>query len=157
LADDPNSTDAYINYRATSSGTFTVMVTSYYAGDSGSYRLNLAQVPTAFIIPPDDEGGPLSRGGSREGSVPLGDIDFWTINANAGDNIALRCARLTGVGPQEFHPSIRLYAPNGALLAEDQGSTEAVINHVANSGGTFTILVTSYYSGDSGTYRIVLE
>jgi hypothetical protein len=40
-----NSTDWALAYTATNSGTFTVLVGSYYAGGVGTYALHLAQFP----------------------------------------------------------------------------------------------------------------
>src|ERR1035438_8748367 len=85
-----NSTDWPLAYTATNSGTFTVQVSSFYAGGSGTYVLHLAQFPEAFIVPAGDEGGPMTNGGNYAGTITLGDLDLWSLTANAGDNIVLR-------------------------------------------------------------------
>ncbi len=47
-----------IAYTATNSGTFTVLVSSWLPGGTGTYVLHLAQIPEPFIVPAGDEGGP---------------------------------------------------------------------------------------------------
>lgn len=48
LAHDNDATDAYVAYRTTNSGPFTVLVGSAIAGHTGAYRLRLAKMPGAF-------------------------------------------------------------------------------------------------------------
>jgi hypothetical protein len=59
--------DAELDYTATNSGTFTVIVSSYYSGGTGTYVLHLAQSPEPFIVPAGDEGGPMTNGGNFAG------------------------------------------------------------------------------------------
>src|ERR1017187_3081309 len=66
LAQD--SPDNLIAYTATNSGTFTVLVSSFGAGGTGTYVLHLAQIPEAFIVPAGDEGGALTNGGNFAGT-----------------------------------------------------------------------------------------
>jgi hypothetical protein len=61
--------DDAINYTATNSGTFTVLVSSAVANGSGTYELHLAQVPEAFIVPAGDQGGPMTNGGNYDGVI----------------------------------------------------------------------------------------
>jgi hypothetical protein len=143
----------------TSSGTFTVLVSdsSYYGiGGTGKYRLYFAKFPGAFVIA--DDGGPLTNGGNHDGTILLGDLDFWTFTANSGDKIVLRSAQLSTT--DRFNPWMRLYGPDGVLI-EDSGSDNSdPVREIAlttTSGGTFTVLVSdsSYYGfGGTGKYRL---
>jgi hypothetical protein len=149
------STDASINdYTATNSGTFTVLVSSWFSGGTGTYALHLAQVPEAFIVPAGDEGGPLTNGANATGAISLGDIDIWSFTANKGDNINLR------VGTTGFEGWLQLFGPDGKLLVSGtgDGSTDASINdYTATNSGTFTVLVSSWFSGGTGTYALHLS
>jgi hypothetical protein len=151
---DDGYTDAYIdNYRATNSGTFTVLVSSWSSGGTGTYALHLAQIPEAFIVPAGDEGGPLTNGADATGTITLGDIDIWSFTANTGDNINLR------VGTTGFYAWLQLFGPDGKLLVSgtDDGYTDAYIdNYRATNSGTFTVLVSSWSSGGTGTYALHL-
>ena len=146
------SADAYINnYTATNSGTFTVLVSSWFSGGTSTYALHLAQIPEAFIVPAGDEGGPLTNGANAIGTITLGDLDIWTFTANTGDTINVR------LGTTNFDGRLELHGPNGALLMTVGGSTDSAINnYTATNSGTFTVLVSSWFSGSSGTYALHL-
>jgi trimeric autotransporter adhesin len=146
-----NSMDWGLAYTATNSGTFTVQVSSYYAGGFGTYVLHLAQFPEAFIVPGGDEGGPMTNGGNFAGTLSLGDLDMWSFTANAGDKIVLR------LGSSGFQGDLNLYGPNGALLKTAGGnSPDWELAYTATNSGTFTVLVSSYYAGNTGTYVLHL-
>src|ERR1017187_2239442 len=142
--------DAELDYTATNSGTFTVQVSSYYAGGAGTYVLHLAQFPEAFVVPGGDEGGPMTNGGNYAGTITLGDLDLWSLTANAGDNIVLR------LGTVGFYGNLSLYGPNGALLKTVASGFDAELDYTATNSGTFTALVDAYYSGGVGTYVLHL-
>jgi hypothetical protein len=147
-------TDAYIDdYTATNSGTFTVLVSSYNSEGTGTYALNLSQVPEAFIVPEGDGGGPLTNGANATGTITLGRQDMWSFTANTGDNINLR------VGATGFNAWLQLFGPDGRLLASGlyDGYTDAYIDdYTATNSGTFTVLVSSYNSEGTGTYTLHL-
>jgi hypothetical protein len=127
------TTDAYIdNYTATNSGTFTVLVSSWYTVGSGTYGLHLAQVPETFIVAAGDEGGALVNGASATGTINLGDLDIWSFTANKGDNINLR------VGTTNFDGWLQLFGPDGKLLVTGSGAGTAdayIDNYTATNIG----------------------
>ena len=146
-----NSTDQLIAYRATSSGTFTVLVSSEYSGGAGTYVLNLAQIPEPFIVPAGDDGETLTNGADATGTITLGDQDMWSFTANKGDNINVR------QGTSGFKGYLELYGPTGGLLGNASGnSTDQLIAYTATNSGTFTVLVSSEYSEGTGTYVLNL-
>ena len=145
-----SGTDAELDYTATNSGTFTVLVSSYFTGGSGTYVLHLAQFPEAFSVPAGDEGGPMSNGGNSAGTITLGDLDMWSFPANAGDNIVLR------LGAVGFYGNLSLYGPNGALLKTVASGFDAELDFTATNSGTFTALVSAFSSGGTGTYVLHL-
>jgi hypothetical protein len=146
-----NSTDWPLAYTATNTGVFTVRVSSFYAGGSGTYVLHLAQFPETFTVPSGDEGGPMTNGGNYSATLSLGDLDMWTFTANAGDNIVLR------LGSSGFQGNLNLYGPNGALLKTAGGnSPDWELPYTATNSGTFTALVSSFYQGNTGTYDLHL-
>jgi hypothetical protein len=147
LAQD--SPDNLIAYTATNSGTFTVLVSSFGLGGTGTYVLHLAQIPEAFIVPAGDEGGALTNGGNFAGTIDLGDLDMWTFTANTGDTINLRLG-------SSLNAKLQLYGPNGALLGLAQDSPDNLIAYTATNSGTFTVLVSSFGAGGTGTYVLHL-
>jgi hypothetical protein len=144
--------DAELDYTATNSGTFRVLVSSYSSGGTGTYALYLAQFPEAFIVPAGDEGGPMTNGGNHAGTNTLGDLDMWSLTANAGDNIVLRL----GTFGASYDGKLRLYGPNGALLQTAFSAQDAELDYAATNSGAFTVLVSSYSSGGTGTYVLYL-
>jgi choice-of-anchor C domain-containing protein len=147
-----NLSDTYLNISATNSGTFTVVVNSYYDNGSGTYQLNLAKTPGSFIVSPGDEGGALTNGGNFDGMTPLGDEDMWAFAANKGDNIVLRCADTSAGG--SYYPWIRLYGPNGAALANNADGSDSYVAYQTTNSGVFTVLVGGYFQGYAGAYRL---
>jgi hypothetical protein len=145
-----SGTDAVLAYTATNSGTFTVLVSSYFSGGAGTYVLHLAQFPEPFIVPPGEQGGPMTNGGNYPGTNSLGDQDMWSFTANAGDNFVLR------LGTVGFDGNLNLYGPNGAFLKTAGSGTDAVLAYTATNSGTFTVLVSSYFSAGVGTYVLHL-
>ena len=146
-----DNSDSYVNHRATNSGTYTVLVGSYFPGQTGAYSLRYLKVPGPFIVPPGDEGGGLT-GSNNEGAITLGDEDIWRFTLCSGEPIALRCTELSGTA--SFYPWVRLYGPSGTLIAQDNDATESIINHTTTNGGTYTVVVGSWFPGHTGTYRL---
>src|SRR5207247_656603 len=110
--------------RMTNSGLFLVQATSYYSSGAGAYRLNLAKAPGDFVVSPGDDGGTLTNGAVYTGSLPIGDLDMWSFNGNAGDNIILRMGQIVQSNA-DFYPQILLYGPDGALLSQAHDAADA--------------------------------
>lgn len=138
----------------TTNGLFTVHVSSYYGNGSGAYSLSLARMPAAFEVAPTDQGGPMVNGATYSGTNSLGDIDMWSIAANAGDRIMVR------VGTTGFRPYLLLYGPNGVQLGvgagNGSGDTDGLVDVTAPSNGTYTAVLESYYANGTGPYAITL-
>ena len=144
--------DDLIAYTATNSGTFTVLVSDGYTGETGTYELHLAQIPEVFIVLAGDQGGAMTNGGNYTGNITLGDLDMFTFTANKGDSINLR------LGTTNFIGYLQLYGTNGALLDAVGGYPvkDDLIAYTTTNSGTFTVLVSDGYGGGSGTYELHL-
>ena len=140
--------DAEVDYTATNSGTFTALVSSYSVGGTGTYVLYLAQFPEPFIVPAGDQGGSMNGSSNYVGAIALGDLDIWSFTACVGNAINLE------LKTTNFNGNLRLYGSNGALLKTAASGTDAVLNYTATNCGTFTLLVSSYSPGGSGTYGL---
>lgn len=142
--------DDLIAYTATNSGTFTVLVSDAYGGETGTYALHLAQIPEAFIVPAGDQGGAMTNGGNYTGTITLGDLDMYACTACKGDVINLE------LKTTNFFGKVQLYGPDGALL-ETAGAyavTDDLLTYTATNCGTFTVLVSDVYGGVTGTYGL---
>jgi hypothetical protein len=146
-----------IDLTASVTGTYTVVVASADATYSaaGSYLLTLAKTGAPFVVPYWDEGGPMANGVVYPGTITRADLDQWAFVATAGSVLTVRADE---VGPDSgFYPWIRLYAPNGTLLASQFGPVVAqIVNATAPSTGLYTVVVASAdltYTA-SGNYAI---
>jgi hypothetical protein len=129
-----------------------VLVSSFYANQSGSYVLHLAQFPEAFIVTSGDQGGAMTGGTSYNGTLDLGDLDVWAFTACIGDIISLR------LNSTNFEGNLDLYGPTGALLKRAGGNaTTWSIAYTATNCGTFGVLVSSFYAGGAGTYGLTVN
>jgi hypothetical protein len=149
------SRDAALDYRVPASGRYTVLVDAAPLGFGGTYQLHFARVPGEPVVGEGDDGGPLTAGRVHGGTLPLGDVDLWTLVAAAGEALELR-ADTTG-----FNPRLRLYGPDGALVASAQGSfttsRAATLSHTAVVPGRYTLVLQAHASDQSGTYDLEFE
>jgi hypothetical protein len=150
IALDWDYADAYVSFRATLSGKYFALIGSYDEGETGTYRLRYIKAPGALTVPGGDEGGALTNGGNHNGTTEIGDEDAWTVYANAGDFVGLRCGELSGT--TYYYPYIRVFGPNGAPIASDWDYSDAIINFNATISGTYTVVVGTYDEGETGTY-----
>lgn len=149
--------DAGVSLRAPLSGTYTVLISAYYAGTTGNYRLNLAKAPGAFQTSGGDEGGPLTNGLPYTGRIDLGDIDIWTFDVNQDDQVTVRAGEIPvppGQADPGFYPFIRVIGTQGTVVDQSTGDTDAGVSFRATLSGTYTVLVSSYYAGAAGDYRL---
>jgi hypothetical protein len=151
--------DAEAPFTAPLSGTYTVLVSAYYPGGHGDYRLNLAKAPGSFQTAQTDQGGPLTNGLRHDGRIVLGDIDIWSFDADKDDTIAVRIGEVP-VGPGTpdpgFYPFIRVVGPLGDIVRQATGDVDAEAAFRAALTGTYTVIVTAYYAGGTGDYRVGL-
>jgi trimeric autotransporter adhesin len=147
---------AEVTATATNSGSFTVVVGETQGTTAGDYRLTLAKSPGAIFVAPGDEGGALTNGSLHTGSLPIGDLDVWSFEANSGDRIVVRMG--TG-GVTSFEPYVRLYGPNGVLLDSTAGGNQifsAEVTATATNSGSFTVVVGEAQGTTAGDYRLTL-
>ncbi|BBO84835.1 hypothetical protein DSCO28_54010 [Desulfosarcina ovata subsp. sediminis] len=99
----------------------------------------------------------LSNGDNPVGTISTtDDVDSWTFSADCGDAIRVQIAELSG---SSFNPFIRLYNPDGELVASNSGTYSAGISHQAEIRGTYTVNVLDGSStlDGTGTYQLFLS
>ncbi len=152
INDQAANAEAEIAFRATLPGTYTAIVCGYYAGNNGTYRLNALRIPGLHTIPAGDEGGPVTNGQNYDGNTVNGDLDPFVFAANVGNGLTISVAETSG--GNAYYPQIRLFGPNGALIANQTDNTATTINHTTTQAGLFTVVVSGYYAGNVGGYRL---
>jgi hypothetical protein len=158
LNQDFNATAAEVTARATNSGTFVVSAADGSTGrnQTGDYRISLAKTGSALTLAALDEGGALTNGASYLGVIDVGDMDAWSFTANAGETIAIWAGETTAGA--SLLPWLRLYGPDGTLLAQDFNATAAEVTARATNSGVFLAVVADGNTalGGTGNYRISL-
>jgi len=151
---------AEVTVRATNSGTFSVVIANnpYYSdAASGTYLLTLAKTGSPIVVSSGDEGGPLTNGVAHRGNLLLGDLDLWNFNASSGENLVIKIGQVTETN--NFAPWVRLFGPDGALVASSWNTASAEVTIRATNSGTFLVVIANYpYYSDlaSGNYLLTL-
>jgi hypothetical protein len=96
----------------------------------------------------------LTNGWTHLASLEVGDMDGWSIPANAGDSIIARMGEMNGT----LTPQLRLYDPNGVLLDTGAGAIAGEVAVRATNSGTFLLIAGDQTAGltGSGTYRLTM-
>jgi len=143
------------------SGTYTVEITSYDEGETGQYQITLLSGEDISV---ERTVTGLSYGMEMSGSLSVTDgasrmfssghyADDYTFQGNSGDTLAI------DLTSGEFDTYIYLYDSKGILVAENDdygGTTRSVLKYVVPSSGTYTIEVTSFFDNETGAYLIRL-
>lgn len=149
---------AEVEVTTATTGAYLLVVgdnTSGWVG-TGGYRLTLAKTGSPVTVSPGDEGGPLTNGAVHTGTIDLGDLDLWTVEATAGQALVLRMGQ-TDPG-SSLTCWLRLYSPSGALIDYSYAASAAEVEVTAPASGTYLFVVGDNTSGWVGTgpYRITL-
>ena len=83
-------------------------------------------------------------------TIDTGDIDAWTFTANAGESIVVRMGETVTAS---LTPQLRLYGPNGVLLASSFSGVAAEVTTRATNTGTFLVIAGDLTAGWTGTLR----
>ena len=82
----------------------------------------------------------------------IGDIDKFRFSGSDGDTVVVQATRQSsGI------PCIKLFGPDGSLIASKCGGTAAKINVTLNQTGTHSILVSEYNNDEVMDFALVLE
>jgi predicted regulator of Ras-like GTPase activity (Roadblock/LC7/MglB family) len=154
LGSRANSTAARLDIQPSANGIYTLVVSDQAGTGTGTYSVQLAQVPEPFLIPAGDEGGSLTNGLIHAGAITLGDLDMWTLSANDGDRFSVQVAKVTGGAG--FTPMIEVFSPDGTRIGSTLGSISSRLDFQANGSGTYSVLVSDANQTGSGTYQLEL-
>ena len=159
-----SQTAVQVDRRAPSSGTYTVLVAN--SGNTqvspAGYVVTLAKTSGPYSISAGDEGGPMTNG-SHSGTLSVGDLDAWTVQAAANDSIVVSLGKVAGSASDSFYPWLRLKGPDGSLLQESYASyssqTSVQVDQRVPLSGTYTVLVANGGNTqvDPATYVLTLS
>jgi len=154
VASDYSTSSAALSFAVTQGGTYRVEVSESGANTTGSYQLYFVLSSGADMVPSGDQGGSLTNGASHSGSIALADLDTWSFQAGANDAIHVQIAE---VGSSSFDPYVRVYSPDGSLVASDYSSASASLAFNAAVGGKYKIVISdgSSHAAYTGNYNLI--
>lgn len=141
------------HYEVPAAGRYTYVVRDHYGYYTGGYQLTANVMDNSI----DNDNVMLTSGQTTAGSIEIGDIDTFTINADAGDDLLLTIAETAG---SDLYLRVALHGPNGQLLD---------VNYVTSStpgfrldfddvpaSGTYTYVVRDHYGYYTGNYSMTV-
>jgi hypothetical protein len=166
--DDPaarGSRDSRVRFTVPADGEVILGVTSYEAGESGSYVVSLRLVgagePPAPVQDAVAPSGSIRLGQSIEGALAPGDatlnsgefIDSFNFSGRRGQQLDVR---LTSGA---FDPYVAVTGPGGFSEFNDddataEGSRDSRLLVTLPADGDYVVSATSYASGERGAYRL---
>jgi hypothetical protein len=150
---------AQLSFAAPLTGTYTVIVSTADIDAIGHYQITLARMPGQFVVPEDDEGGPMTNGENHQGVLHAGDFDQWSFEAGIGNWIGVNIGEVvTSEIDPGFVPWIRIIGPTGVQYGNTWHTLAAQLVFQAPLTGRYTVLVSTADSGNdaTGTYRLTL-
>ena len=147
---DGNTTNSTVKnpiHRYASAGTYTVSLNATNAGGSNTKtQSGYITVDSTAIIFGETVTGTIST---------LGQTNKYTFDASAGDTIYSRMDSSWATGPQ-----VRLYAPNGTLVATTTGNLgyyATDLTQILTATGKYTLLAGDNIGDATGTYGLSLQ
>jgi hypothetical protein len=116
-------------------GEWSVLVTSFEAGETGAYNLSIGITRSGAAT------AVASSGMTERGALANG--EFFVIDLRSSD----------------FDPYLILVAPSGEQFESDDHENDATRSQVAMQlpeSGNYRVLVTSYKPGESGSYTLTI-
>jgi hypothetical protein len=136
-------------------GEWSVLVTSYEAGETGAYTLSIGVTRTG-AAPSVAAGGRTERGtlASGDNQLTTGEyVDSFDLSGASGE------FRVIDLRSRDFDPYLILVAPSGEQFENDDHEGDATRSQVAMQlpeSGDYRVLVTSYKAGESGSYTLTI-
>jgi hypothetical protein len=124
-------------------------------GRTGRYQLQLlATTPGSYKVTLKDPSVPIELGKDIDGNLPVGGSAFYSFKTTPGQLLHANLAS------QKFVPHLRLYDSRGSLVGSSEGEgdgDEGRLTHMALSGGTYRLQVSSLGDGGGGDFRQALK
>jgi hypothetical protein len=147
--------EAEVVKTAPSTGTYTVVVSDRYSG-SGGYRITMVKTGSPV------GGGPLTNGAKYTGTIEIGDLDAWTVDATNGDAIVVRVGKGFDTG-STLVPAVRIFSPAGgnelAHGSPGTGGSAGEVSIHATVPGPYLVIASDWYTvniGGSGGYDLTM-
>jgi hypothetical protein len=166
-ADQSGSRDSRLIVTLPADGTYQVSATSYQSGESGRYRLSVADGAGYRPPPSSSSTSGHASGSSAQETLRIGDtvsgalragdatlttgeyVDTYTFQGRRGQRVA---AELTS---SAFDAYVLLTTPSGEHIENDDGTdgTNSRLDTALREDGEYRVSVTSFAPGETGSYR----
>jgi len=134
--------------KLTTSDSYDLLVQDFLGGRQGEYNLTVQAVnrpANAELMRYDDF--------RRDSIVACSQIRSYRFEGDAGNAVSVE---MIGVTP-DLQPHVRLFGPDGELLAGDSDDDFALLSNIRlHRGGMYTIIATDADGDDLGEYFLVL-
>jgi hypothetical protein len=137
----------------TESGEYRVTVTSYSKGETGGYTLSIDVGRSAGMAARMDHSGELEKGDETLTSGEF--VDSYEFEGSPGQHVSI------DLRSPAFDTYLILKDPAGEQTenddADDGGVGHSSIEADLTEAGTYQVMVTSYESGESGSYELSID
>jgi len=148
------------NFALPETGSYVVEVGGLQAGATGSYRLTRSQgaagCSPALLSPlPTSTAGTLTVGSCPSPYTGGAVAASYTFAGTAGEAVSL-----TLTGAATMQPVLLLLTPNGefaSVATAAAGGTAGIVQYSLPVAGTYTVVVTSAGSGETGNFSLTVE
>lgn len=178
--DGEDGTNSLATFTAAQTGAYRIEITSYRAGETGSYTLNVqntaGNAPNAMpqqpqfpaqnpalnpaVVPNNNSNnGAQTLQGTLSNSDPTGsegrheNSRVLQLGANEQVDLTLESS--------SFDTMIRVYGPDGVLQVEnddiESGNTNSQVNFTTSQAGAYRVVVTSYRAGETGPFTLNVQ
>ena len=151
---------ARYDWRAGQTGTYFAVITESGNDETGYYGAAFTRVPGEQYAGDTDTVN-LKQGVARDGDLPSGDVDVYTLQVlpNTTINATLGVRDVTTDG---FVPQLTLYGPDGRMITVASGNQDDGVTlgkQTATVGGTYYIRVrdNDYSGGGAVTFEYTLS
>ena len=150
---DGDSSRSRLALEITEDGDYEVTVTSYDEGETGTYTLDIVVAASAPALTRMNHSGAL---GSGDDTLPSGEfVDWYEFEGWPGQHVAI------DLRSPAFDTYLILKDPTGQQTenddADDGDVGHSLIETELSETGTYSVLVTSYESGETGAYRLTID
>jgi hypothetical protein len=141
------------------SGTYYVRFAPYFGATGASYDFTVETTAGESFEPNEDSGNATALTDEQEvdGTLTIGDADWFRFTADSGDNITLTTYASGGTGNAT---NVVLRHQNGSAVASlsDLGGQQRTLTHVANDSGTYYVEVVPRFADFYGaTYNLTVD
>ncbi|HEY0009031.1 MAG TPA: hypothetical protein VGB55_09945 [Tepidisphaeraceae bacterium] len=145
-----NAIGLNFSFNAAKTGTYSAIVYEPGANASGRYGISFGQAPSVPYEGDADTATPLTRGKTRNGDLPGGDTDVFTIPIGRGDKFSITLNRTSGT----LNPEMLLVNDRGEVVSSVFGNTSATLNYTPTYSGNYYLIARDHQANSGGTFGI---